>query len=287
MINNGQEDATFETLMFRFNEKSKDVKILINSQLDFMFMIDENINTTKYEIKMISMEILDDFSRWNLLSKVKSRWHKTRPDVHDTLRDEIQTINDKKKTLKEICDQICSEIDLMLPIKSDKEFGISFKNWNSNPANVEHIKRVQSELSSMKQKYLVLHETFNVQMKPLLEIIATIGSETEGAHSLFEKIVAAYSPNKMLEDIEKLHPILKGIIDVYTLNADLPQKLLNVRNALQSYNEQRIKWAEFVIGMRQTPSGEKKRVKLTITAQAKKISKNVKGVLSCVGCQKD
>lgn len=151
----------------------------------------------------------------------------------------------------------------------------SFKNWVKNEPNRKKIKLVRDDKELISQ-YNGLQEKLNIGIKAVNDVS--------------EKLIISINKAK-----PKIECFLNATEAVY--NADLykvllrvganQKKIIEILNSIlktiSEYHRKRCNWAEFLMGMRKTPTSNGKAEKITresnIAKNAKKVGSNiVKGI---------
>lgn len=174
----------------------------------------------------------------------------------------ISKANSQRDDVTEKYFNFRSEIVHKMPKMVDNiDFDSSFKNWLRNPTNVDHMKKVKNTLGSMKTEYDQLHEKFKRELNEVNVERANIEKNVEAVNNLMEKFFHT-KVNRQIAD--GLSGDLSNLVyGVETLRNSLIEKLKNVIKTLEEYNQKRIIWAEFLIGMRDTLTTQPKAVALS------------------------
>lgn len=158
--------------------------------------------------------------------------------------------------------------------KYDKQFKESFEQWKVNIPDQNQVERVKKELSAMLGNYSWLLKNFENDMCHADELKQSIELEKNTTKFLFQNILGKRHEEKQLENADKL---AKKLATIQTSETRLLELLGAIKNMQNEVNKERRKWAELLIGMRDTLKSEPKPVKPNVTP-AKGSKKPVKPI---------
>lgn len=173
--------------------------------------------------------------------------------------------------------EINSEILFELFMRNDKSFNQSFKNWKRNPTDQKHVQRVKNELASMKSEYDQCNTHFNKQLRAIVEsrakietMISSVNESIKYLLNIKETEQSYYYDSIVSKPVKE---IAITSMKIYSDQTAFMTKLEKLRDLLKDYNKKRVKWSEFLIGMRETLVSEPKPVELKIGEFTKIIAK--------------
>lgn len=234
------EQLAFSTLLRRFYAKMDDECIELKGKLDFMLGISENIDQVKTKLGRRYHGIYSSQIEKSLQMITYNR---------TIIRSKIESI-DKSREVKiyNLCNKIRSQISMKI---SNPNFLNSFVQWDQNPVDVEHLKRVKSLLSDMKSEYDELHKQFSKHMRLILAVSANIDKDILSVNTFFKQLLR---PNYSRQ-AKRNTQLVETMIDKITKQqSDLIQNLNQILKVVNIYNNQRYNWATLLIGMEKLPS---------------------------------
>lgn len=249
-------------MLDRFYAKAAKVQINLRPQLDFILKISDDMDEIQFRTKLdvLFKEFMNASRTKQVLEKVPVSMQAMGRNARGFLATRINAINKR------------SEIEYTSTIKYDNGFYKSFKNWDHNPVDQAHVQQVVNDIGIMRSKYDELHGPFIVEMNAIYGVDVNFASDIDLANSLFDRLLAstnALEIRKLVEDS------LQVTIRMADRRKTRMTTLEHVRNILKDYNQWRIIWAEFIIGMRQTLSSERHLVQLNKFAYVKNRVKHV------------
>lgn len=234
----------------------------MSPKLDFMLKKFDGIDQFKTKLETPVNLLMDNGTRDNILRKVPIGIQIERRSASSLLRGDInfivyqQTLSIRLKYV-----EICAKIDFQLHnANSYNELNASFVNWSLNPTVRKHMKNVYSYIPIMKSEYICCREKFTNMMRKLLEVQKGVEAVIDTAKALVNRCLESIHSKQIIKIIGELACIMA---EIKTKHSNLNDKLNAMEGTLEEYNLKRIAWAELLIGMRKTLTGERKLVKLT------------------------
>lgn len=233
-----------------------------------MLQITNNINRIKNKLEEPAKPLIDKANFEKLLSKIPESINTNNNteiednDARDFLENQLNEINEAMtEEMTKVCQKILAEIEFDLPtFLNDTEFFYSFEHWIKNPTDLKHVRMVAADLKVMSAQYETHNVIFNNEMKKINEIKFGFSALIKLANASFNKLLQTKHPNETNQFIEELRPILDRI---YKQQTHLLDSHDNVLEILKKYNDQRMEWAEFLIGMKETIISHRNEVKAT------------------------
>lgn len=193
----------------------------------------------------------------NLVKKVPEGTKLKKTNVRDFLRNEIGTFNDKQIELKNLVDEVWTEVIVDVSKRVDDLFLKSFAQWEKNSVDINHMENVLSNINDAMVEFNQLNEKFGRQLEAMHTSSVSIEKDISSSAMVFNKLLKQpkLTPNII---IEKIVPITSVIFQKQARFESIIRKA----NALtKEFNNRRMIWAEYVIGMRETLSAKRKLVK--------------------------
>lgn len=249
--------VSFEEIVNRFYDEAKRNKIDMYSKLNFMLKITDNTDDIKCKVNMRVKKFMTRSEMDDLFDKVPK-------DIN--IETNVNAINVGQENISEINHQIYLMLRSRATINQFKgRFIDSYYNWKRNSLSKRDIQRVGSGLNSITSKFNELRKKFNTYIKAVNELREKNKSDMN--FFLFE-IISNEKSNLTVENFnQRFKPILDKIV---TEQSQLIKNLANARDSLREYNGHRVKWAEFIIGSRQTLTSDPKLVKSTSSLECVK-----------------
>ncbi|XP_031624090.1 uncharacterized protein LOC116341273 [Contarinia nasturtii] len=250
------ESITFASIVKKLYGQSKSLK----SKFDFMLKITKDIDAIKKKLeKMPRKAFLEHNTSEYILKHVPEDLQINGTDARQVLREKIDAINEGETiSIKEIDDQICTRITFKSKGILDEAIEKSYKNWAKNPVDAHHLKQINLDYPTMKSKFDNWQKTFIDEMKAADVLRDEIKAYFNGANSIFKTLLN--EPHNASETAEKY---VDGILDgILVRHYRLIKKLESAADVLQKYNNERVIWTEFIIGMRAKLESDPKPVEL-------------------------
>lgn len=175
------------------------------------------------------------------------------------LREKIDAINEgQTNSIKTIDDQICTKLAYRSQGIQDNDIVTSYNNWVENSFDQNHLKQINGEFPTMKSKFDNWQQTFKADLTAATALRGEIKTSIYKTAPIFLSVTKL--PVKAAEITEtKLDPALDAIL---AGQYRLIKKLESMSDTLSKYNSERMKWVEFLIGMRDTLDSDPKPVEL-------------------------
>lgn len=257
MINS--EQVTFSKVLSDLKTKADGVGVTIEP-LNDMFVMFTSIVEITARIQRFGTKFMADEMFNRILKKVpaiRSREH--------TFSINIKLINHLRETnikplIKKFNDGVAFEL------KNDEEFVDSFQNWNENPPNRTHIIEVQRTVDAIKLEYDDMQKHIEKFVKRANVVLAENEVKIGFADQLFKSILED-TYNEFADVKDKLNITTKDLYQYHTFMFD---RMDTLEGYVKMFNMSRLKWAEFIIGMRETLSSRKAPVKSKLKRKSKK-----------------
>lgn len=239
-----------------------------------MLNICDKIEETKSKFQDQCKDFIDIQRRNKIYEKVPADMEIHAKNATSYLQTKLTLINNAKKL------KIWSKhFDIRagfdcVPSDYSKKYVDSFKNWERNPVEEEHVKTVESSIRFMKREYDELSKKFIDDVEAVDRLTPKLNETMTEVNNLFDELITSTDIVRASKIIWDLVPKLYSII---LQQSQLISDLATVKQILNLYNEKRSKWAEFLIGMRSTLNSRPLPVKLLKGKYVKKIVSNVGG----------
>lgn len=279
----GEEELTFSLLLEKFYVKAAKANMPMKPKLDFILQISDDVVEIKSRLDAIpSMNLIDNTKRDSLMKIVPKEMQIRGRKASEYLYVHISAINNKQSKFKHLGDDLWKRIAFEPSHKKDHLFRDSFKKWDHNAPNKKQILQVANDINSMQAENYEIFTQFTNGIKAVDEITANIATGSGSVNSLLDRLFLEK------EDSEEFRKCIGDVVPILTEIANLQTSLFNnlrtVRSILKDYNRKRRKWADVLIGMRQTRTTSRKPVKPTIMSRLTNLATNaiarVRGMIS-------
>lgn len=256
----GYERTTFDSVVTNFCRKAKWNESEMNPK--FIVQFHEEIDTFITEILALDENLMDESEKEQVLAKVPENLNIDQIDAHFMLLHKIDYINiEIGEKIKSKTSAIRNATSFRCPSEYPNRpyFEDSFRAWLQNPAKTAQIKRIRTDFYVMQKTYDALLKCFNEEIKAMREITAGLKPKLEQANHLFVNLLESRDSKTAKEFIEQVIPILD---EITRDKEDVFLNIENVQKILDYYNEQRLTWVEFLIGIKTALPSYPKEVKL-------------------------
>lgn len=227
------EDVTFRTLLEKFYEKAASKGMILKPKLDFMLQISDHVLITQFQTPV---EFLDETKHRAVGRRISKK---------------IKEFNKRHtRKIQHIIAKICSFMAFNSPNKYD-DFINAFKKWEDRPVDVKQLQQIKTVLNCMEEEFKKLKDKFKNYTDTAVRVKKNIQLDLGFAKSLLNNISKTKRSAVKASMKKELKPIVERLLHQ---QIKLIATLRNVILILFSYNEQRIIWAEFLIGMRNSPN---------------------------------
>lgn len=265
------ESVRFSLLLEKVYAKSPGTSIS-KPNLDFLLTVPISIERMRNNFRMFHTTFVNKPMKDKLLKKVPPEGELDEIIYSWLLNQKIDTINQlHTNQISPVLNDIYTELAIQMPSKRNSKFDESFKNWLENPTDSIHIQRIETDLNAMIIQYNQTLVTFNNELEASVDVSKGIVAEIKQANALFDKLLKQRDVNQAKVIVGEVSNILDKIP---TRESVLIRNLRDVKSALYKYNNQRVIWAEFLIGMRETLDSPSKPVEAKIIAQITEKVKN-------------
>lgn len=183
-------------------------------------------------------------------------------------KDIIDVINHQTEEIANLNREICSEMEIKLSERMDELFNRSYDQWILNAPNGNEGKRVKHSMYLIEFDHQILSDQFTKKIKTVNTLKVNITLSIAAFECALDKLLPSNDSRiakKCFEDI------VAATVKISSLQFKLLSALDEFKNVVVKYNNARVKWAEFIIGMRRTLKSERKLVKPDVNP--KKLSK--------------
>lgn len=243
---NGEENdfpdsPAFSEIVNKYYGEVKTMK----PKLDFMLQITKNVNEIKKKFEVPVTDFIDNATRDKFLKTFSYE------DIRKFYQGNNDLFNNRQtEKVKVLNDEFCKELEFNSPNKYEN-FSASYENWASKPIDAKRVK--DSDIKSIKTDFKTLQNKFNNYIDVVGKLKASNKADVGSINSLYNNIPKTRDSKTKAKMIKRLGTTTERLVSEQT------ELITNMRNAmvtLLNYNEQRITWAEFLIGMRDSPKSD-------------------------------
>lgn len=178
-------------------------------------------------------------------------------NIHETLSDRAFNINMKytyesNKIYREI-------VALLLTKEMNETFEERFNAWIKTTVGKEHYERVEKSIKIMAETHVRYDEDLTYALQEIKEERAVVKKFSNLGNESLRKLIET---NDVGEKYKLIEDFVSKIIQIEMHQSELFIQYRQVKKVLETYNERRIEWAEFLCGFRPTcpkvpcPEGE-------------------------------
>lgn len=139
--------------------------------------------------------------------------------------------------------------------KDDDVFIESYKVFCKNPFNLTHAQLIWRDHTRMRKTYNDLHIKFDDDMAAAETLRASVDTNIGVASKQFVKLLSTSNVKEIRNIVVRLQPIANKVIEE---QKQLLGKLENMGETIELYNVKRYRWAEYLIGMRDTLNSDER-----------------------------
>ncbi|XP_031636117.1 uncharacterized protein LOC116349008 [Contarinia nasturtii] len=253
-----EDYETIHSLVERFYGKALEHNCNLRPRLDFMYKFSKNDDKMIAKLKSTLSEFMDRSKIKEVLEKIPEEFRIKKKKARTVLKTKINLINSAQTDeTKDLHDAILVEIAFELPEFYDDEgiFENCYKKWIHKSIDIQHLEQVKRDIYSMTSRYDTFVENFKIEMKGANNLTATIQTHIHLANDVVNQLLQASTPQIEKIANENVKPRLDKLSDLYTELFDI---LESVKESLEDYNLHRLRWAEFLIGMRSSHNSIRK-----------------------------
>ncbi|XP_031624143.1 uncharacterized protein LOC116341308 [Contarinia nasturtii] len=253
---NSEKPLTFAKLLNKFYSRAKNTK----PKFDFLLKITKDVDSIKQTLEHLPARPFMDESLYEQhLTHVPKNMKLNGTEARQFLREKIEAINEGQTTsIKAIDDVICTRMSFKSHGIQDSAIEESYQNWVDNSFDSNHLKQINADYPTMKSKFDNWHKMFNEDITEANALRAEIKANINKSVTIFRNL--ARIPEKAVKITENdVDTLLDTIL---ARQYRLIERLESISNTLSKYNAERIKWTEFLIGMRATLESNPKPVDL-------------------------
>lgn len=166
------------------------------------------------------------------------------------LRSTINSIDMRQTTQNmNAIEEICTEFEFKPSYKKHRAFLKWFIKWDLNPVDQFHVQRVRGDIRKMAAEYENLLEKFNNELTAVHIARVDLDKFITLACSSLNILLQTTYPAQKTEIIIDVEPMLNKI---HKQQSQFSKNLSELKTVLKNYNQQRMIWAESLIGMRES-----------------------------------
>lgn len=251
---NSQENVTFSLLLRTFYAKAKDTGIPMEPKLNFVLKTFITKDEIKRKYEVLIGPVLNESDRWKIIGKL--------PDGADRKKgrafffpfieiDQFEQVAISRR-FSEFYKQIEFELD-----ENDRPFIETFKRWKNTNSHRNQIKQVLEDLKSMQSEYTSLLDKFQKDMTRADELKENIEVERAVVTLFGRKCLNATDVKNLLKNAEEIFKHMKNIGQE---ELDLERQFGYMIEWQVKLNSERQKWADLLIGLRETLDSNRKLV---------------------------
>ncbi|XP_031637970.1 uncharacterized protein LOC116350345 [Contarinia nasturtii] len=260
-VPNGKEiEITFSDLVKKVYEKTKGYDNEypyvnnINGRLGFVVSITNDTSALREKFQIHPDEFTTAKNAQYLKSKVPAGLVMYEQPASKLLYDTIALIDKTRKVeMKKLYEEISAELSVQSPDKNDKEFTNGYNIFSKNSRSKTQAERIYSKMSAMIGANAAISHRFTTKINEFEQLDKETKEVLENARSKCESMALTGERSYAMDAIEY----------VSTLNSNQQKLLLllkQVRDILREYNQKRLLWAEFLIGITPEIGGKRQPV---------------------------
>ncbi|XP_031637120.1 uncharacterized protein LOC116349709 isoform X2 [Contarinia nasturtii] len=274
------EDVTISGLMQILFQKANKKQVDLMTHLSFVaqpfpeFDI-ENVNAVlNNDLKQF------DFTAKDLAENVPKTMVFKGTNGCDLLRKHMDLILNQQAAHLQLNQEIKAELEFNTLDKNDKLFYDSYKQWIENAIDKQQMRSLDSKISfHILPVYVKFIGKFREELNDIKMGRRSIDANIESINTMYNSLYF----DKTNEEIEHLS---HAVIEMSPLYTKFVETLRKLKNFLKEFNNQRVAWVEYFIGMRKKLGGDRTPVEpFTKISKAQKIAKAIYdvGVDKCFG----
>lgn len=265
---NGEENLSFSNLLNQFNKKALEKGFDMGAKLSFIIKISNTIGKLKKKLEMPPKEFISAKKFEKVLAAIPEFTTIITKDYNvvfarEFLGHAVNFINESQTVrIGKVKEEICSEIAFIPPNKYDQFFDDWYKMWDKEQINPEHVNQVYKELPKMTTKYEELYELYHKRLGEVEGAETDIKFLTRLIHADFDKLSKLNPKNEadivqVKEIVDRLQPLMDKLFNHL---GQMQRALTNVKEVLENYNKDRVKWIEFLMEMRESLESERRNL---------------------------
>lgn len=246
---------TFPSLVEEFYTKAERAGVNLRPNLDFMFQISKELKDIKrllgkpMESLNFNSDVVKNVMRAVPVDRLIGRASRNVKDRTDLII--VQT-----RKIAKLNSKIYSKIDLKLTHETtDYEFIHTYDDWNSDAADVYHLKQVKNSIKSMKSVNNRFLEKLKEEFKDVSKRRSFCSATMKLINTAFLELSQSNESNQIEAKVGGLESHL------VRMNSELTNMIItlgNIEIRVNEYNAQRVKWADVLIGLRDFPTAIRK-----------------------------
>ncbi|XP_031624035.1 uncharacterized protein LOC116341232 [Contarinia nasturtii] len=148
-------------------------------------------------------------------------------------------------------DDIIRELEFKLPIKTDKIFRKSYEKWEKDSEiDKSRLEFVNNTIGAMALDYSELHKGFKEHLEAADQTKVIVEKYFDSANTSFDTFLNITPDTKNKKCI--IWEVAKIILAIQKEQDQLLVHLESMKNILRVYNEQRLIFIEYIMGMRES-----------------------------------
>ncbi|XP_031623825.1 uncharacterized protein LOC116341098 [Contarinia nasturtii] len=246
------EHVKFEQVVESFIAKAKVKKIKLNSTLDFMLQISEKVVAFEFLCSKGMPAFITNEKKIEVLAKVPERMEIHGINARAFFAKEFSSINfTLKTTFKQLCDNIIERLNFNSPGVYDDTFDVSFNKWNDRPAKSADVERIQKHWKTMIEQHKKLKNKFDTQTQAKMDTGIKLKTQLNDCRNYFNLLKNANTTERATSLINsRILATLEKINDFWEAKKI---HLADIQFTVSKYNQQRVAWAQFLIGTKEIP----------------------------------
>lgn len=243
------KDVPLKKFLDSYYGRATSKKFQFRRKLDFIQKWSDQIESVKMEFKIPVFAFMGDDKRDNVLAKVPKEMSIDGFQTRKFLKQAIYSLNADQVTIDNLNAKICAEIDFKLNKNDAIAIIESFNKWEKRPSDAELFQKIQPFIGAMEAQHKILRTTLDKQLKDVIDLKKKLYTNWYAIHLKLNQLLKT-SDHQMADFIIEENEQLFGM--TFTMNGQFIISLGNLLNELKKFNNQRIAWVEFLIGMRKT-----------------------------------
>ncbi|XP_031622862.1 uncharacterized protein LOC116340482 [Contarinia nasturtii] len=251
--NNDTEGVTFASVVKKFYEKAMaNGNVHMQHELDFIIKISNNADNLKNKFEPLVEEFMDKGKLKEVIKKLPNGQKINGVFVPVYFNEQFKLINSQRTSkIKDLVHKIDTEITLQPRHVKAKGYNYEklnkyFVEWKQKP---KHVEVVKNNIQSMETKYNTLKTEFDGEINAISQLIETIKTEVDSVNMSFGKLSQAQKTNDKMDIFRESKPTIATISQN---QSNLIELLHRTLKTLKAYNEYRIVWAEYIVGVKES-----------------------------------
>lgn len=232
------EDVTFVKVVKAFYTKCIKMKVPVKS-LDFMVKIVPNVSQLEQKLKTPMKPFIREDKMKGISDKMTHLRQKLDTESYNFIESSIGSITFQQIAIEKLNNKILTALEFKM---HNEDFKKEFYRWTIEKlTKIDRLRDVEKNVDSMYLWYSHFRATFQKEMSEAEKVKTNIRHSMDSAKVAFDK----FDMSEAMATELKLH-----LSTVTEHLAKLLEHLKIVNEIVNDYNAQRIEWAEYLIGLK-------------------------------------